>query len=147
MKVALTFTFGLKAPGYMQAYDDYIIRGMRGIDDVAGSITLPVELSEGTSIWMMRREYEKISQSVDKVTEEITHQIGDNKARLVFQFDCHGRGKVFLREQQKRHLLESLRGRIGRDAPWLGFYCFGEIAPAGGRNSHHNYTVALAAMY
>ena len=81
------------------------------------------------------------------MAEEITTQLGDNPPRLVFQFDCAGRGKAFLREQQKLGLLETLQGRIGPDVPWLGFYTFGEIAPVGEHNYFHNYTVVLAVIY
>jgi small ligand-binding sensory domain FIST len=65
----------------------------------------------------------------------------------VFQLDCAGRGKVFLREGQKLQLLETLRARIGPDVPWLGFYTFGEIAPVGEHNCFHNYTVVLTTIY
>jgi hypothetical protein len=147
-KALMTFSFGLKAPGYMQAYDEYVIRGwVGGIDAPRGSITIPAEVPEGTSIWLTRRDFEKLGQGVDRAAEEIKAQLGEEPAGLVFQFDCAGRGKVFLREGQKLQLLETLRGRIGLDIPWLGFYTYGEIAPVGERNHFHNYTVVLTAIY
>jgi hypothetical protein len=147
-RAVFTFSFGFKVPGYMQDYDEYVIRGMvGGKDDTTGSITIPTEVSEGTSIWLTRRDYEKLAHGVDRAAEEIKAQLGDNAARLVFQFDCAARGKALLREQQKLQLLETLRGRVGPDVPWLGFYTFGEIAPVGERNYFHNYTVVLMALY
>jgi hypothetical protein len=147
-KTIMTFSFGLKAPGHMEGYDEYLIRGLvGGIDEATGSITIPAEVSEGTSIWLTRRDYEKIAHGVDRAAEEIKTQLGDKSARLVLHFDCAGRGKLFLREQQKLQLLERLRGPIGPDVPWLGFYTFGEIAPVGGGNCFHNYTVVLTAVY
>jgi hypothetical protein len=147
-KVVMTFTFGLEAPGHMRGYDEYVIRALvGGIDDTTGSVGIATEVSEGTSIWLTRRDYEKLANGVERVAGEIKAQLGDNPARLVFQFDCAGRGKAFLREQQKLQLLETLRGRIGPDVPWLGFYTFGEIAPVGERNYFHNYTVVLTAIY
>jgi hypothetical protein len=147
-KVGLTFSFGLEAPGHMEGYDEYVIRAMTGgKDDATGSVTIPTEISEGTSIWLTRRDYEKLANGVERAAEEIKAQLGDNPARLVFQFDCAGRGKAFLREQQKLQLLETLRGRIGPDVPWLGFYTYGEIAPVGEHNCFHNYTVVLTAIY
>ncbi len=144
----LTFSFGFKAPGHMQGYDEYIIRAMiGGKDDTTGSVTIPTEVSEGTSIWVTRRDYEKLVNGVARAAEEIKTQLGDNPARLVFQFDCAGRGKIFLREQQKLQLLEELRQQIGPDVPWLGFYSYGEISPVGERNYFHNYTVVLTAIY
>jgi hypothetical protein len=146
--VVMTFTFGLEAPGHMRGYDEYVIRALvGGIDDTTGSVGIATEVSEGTSIWVTRRDYEKLAHGVDRIAEEIKAQLGDNPARLVFQFDCAGRGKAFLREQQKLRLLETLRGQIGPDVPWLGFYTFGEIAPVGGHNCLHQYTVVLTVIY
>jgi hypothetical protein len=147
-KATLTFSFGLEAPGHMQDYDEYVIRAMTGgRDDTTGSVTIQTEVSEGTSIWVTRRDSEKLANGVERAAEEIKTQLGDNPAKLVFQFDCAGRGKVFLRQQQKLRLLETLRGRIGPEVPWLGFYTFGEIAPVGGHNCFHGYTVALTVIH
>ena len=147
-RAILTFSFGFKVPGYMQDYDEYIIRGMLGgRDDATGSVTIPTEVTEGTSICLTRRDSEKIAKGVERVAEEIKTQLGHNPARLVFQFDCVARGKLLLREPQKLRLLETLRQQIGPDVPWLGFYTYGEIAPVGEHNHFHNYTVALTVIY
>ncbi len=147
-KTILTFSFGFKAPGHMEGYDEYLIRGLvGGIDDATASITIPAEVPEGTSIWIARRDYEKLAKGVERAAGEIKTRLGDEPARLVFQFDCAGRGKILIREQQKLQLLEALRGRIGPEVPWLGFYTYGEIAPVGEHNHFHNYTVVLTAIY
>jgi hypothetical protein len=108
---------------------------------------IPTEVSEGTSVWVARRDYEKLSKGVERAAEEIKAQLGEEPAKLVFQFDCTARGKAFLREHQKLRLLEALRGRIGPNVPWLGFYTYGEIAPVGKHNCFHNLTVVLTAIY
>ena len=132
----------------MEGYDEYVIRGLLGgIDDTTGSVTIPAEVPEGTSIWMTRRDSEKLTKGVEQVAEEIKAQLGDNPARLVFQFDCAGRGKAILREQQKLQLLEMLRQQIGPEVPWLGFYTYGEISPIGEHNYFHNYTLVLTVIY
>jgi small ligand-binding sensory domain FIST len=147
-RVVMTFSFGFKAPGHMQDYDEYIIRGMLGgKDDATGSVTIPTEVSEGTSIWMTRRDYEKLANGVDRAAEEIKARLGGSQVMLVFQFDCAGRGKMFLREQQKLQLLEVLQRQVGPGVPWLGFYTFGEIAPVGEHNHFHNYTIVLTVIY
>jgi hypothetical protein len=144
----LAFPLGFKVPGLAQDYDEYIIRGIvGGKDDAAGSLAIPTEVSEGMSIWVTRRDHEKVVHGVERAIQEIKTQLGDKQAKLVFQFDCAGRGKMFLREQQKLHLLETLRERIGPGVPWLGFYTYGEIAPVAGRNYFHNYTLVLTVIY
>jgi hypothetical protein len=151
-KVSNTFALGLEAPGYMQDCDEYIIRATVAIgkDDATGSldyIGIPTEVSEGTSVWVARRDYEKLTKGAERAAEEIKAQLGEEPARMVFQFDCTSRGKAFLREHQKQRLLETLRGRVGPNVPWLGFYTYGEIAPVGGYNCFHNLTVVLTAIY
>jgi hypothetical protein len=147
-RAVLTLPLGFKVPGYMQDYDEYIIRGMLGgKDDATGSVTIPTEVPEGTSIWPTRRDSEKLAKGIERVAEEIQAQLGDNPARLVFQFDCAGRGRVVLREQQKLQLLAMLRQQVGAETPWLGFYTYGEIAPVGEHNHFHNYTVVLTVIY
>jgi len=151
-KISNTFSLGLEAPGYMQDRDKYVIRAVvtAGMDDATGSVDfigIPTEISEGTSIWVLRRDYGKLAYGVGQVAEDIKAQLGEEPAGLVLQFDCAARGKVFLREGQKLQLLDTLRGRIGPDVPWLGFYTFGEIAPVAGRNCFHNNTVVLTAIF
>ncbi len=147
-RAVLTFQFGFRVPGYMQDYDEYIIRGMLGgKDDATGSVTIPTEVSEGTSIWLTRRDYEKLANGIERAAEEIKTRLGEDPARLVFQFDCAGRGKATLREQQKLQLLKVLRQQVGTDVPWLGSYTYGEIAPVGEHNHFHNYTVVLTVIY
>jgi hypothetical protein len=142
------FSLGFKAPGYMQDQDEYIIRAMiGGKDDEIGSVTLPTEVVEGTSIWMTRRDQAKIGQSVDRIGDEIKAQLNGHQPKAVFQFDCAGRGKVILRDQPKQQFLRSLQEKIGPEVPWLGFYSYAEIGPVKKYNCLHNYTAVLTAIY
>jgi hypothetical protein len=144
----LSFPLGLTVPGLAADYDEYIIRAMvGGRDDATGSVTIPTEVTEGMSIWLTRRDREKLVVGIERAIQDIKAQLGDNPPRLVFQFDCAGRGNVFLREQQKLQLLKTLRQQLGPDAPWVGFYTFGEIGPVGERNYFHNYTVVLTVVF
>ena len=145
-KAVIHLTLGFETPGHMEGYDDYVIRFMPTKDDEKGSFTIPTEVVEGTRIWMTRRDYEKVTEGIDRLAHQINEQLGGNPARLVFQFDCCGRGKVFVREHQKTALLDRLQQQIP-DAPWIGFYTLGEIGPVGKFNCFHNYTAVIAAVY
>jgi len=145
-KAVIHLTLGFETPGHMEGYDDYMIRFMPTKDDEKGSVTIQTEVVEGTSIWMTRRDYEKVAGGIDRLASQIKTQLGESPAKLVFQFDCCGRGKVFLREHQKMELLNNLQQQIP-DAPWLGFYTLGEIGPVGQANCFHNYTAVVAAIY
>jgi hypothetical protein len=145
-KAVIHLTLGFKTPGHMDGYDEYMIRFMPTKDDKTGAVTIPTEVNEGTNIWMTRRDFEKVSNGIGLLADQIKSQLGDNQAKLVLQFDCAGRGRVFLRDQQKIQLLNKLQQQIP-DVPWLGFYTLGEIGPVGEVNCFHNYTAVVAAVY
>jgi len=144
-KIFTNLSLGFKVPGDLNEYDQYMIRVMQTKDDETGAITLPTEVAEGTSVWMTRRDYEKVAAGIDRLADRIKDQLGDNPAKVVFQFDCAGRGKAFLRDQQKRLLLDRLQQEIP-DVPWLGLFTAGEISPVGKVNCFHNYTAVVAAI-
>lgn len=145
-KAIVNLSLGFKAPSTMKGYDEYLIRFMPTKDDAAGSVTIPTEVSEGTSIWMTRRDHEKIAQGIDRMADEIRGRLGETTPSFVLQFDCAGRGKVVFRDQQKSDLLRRLQERVGATLPWLGFYTYGEIGPVGDQNCFHNYTAVVLAV-
>jgi hypothetical protein len=146
-KAVLSLCMAFKAPEQIKGYDEYLIRFMPTKDDKAGSITIPTEVEEGTSIWMSRRDQEKISAGVERIGDAIKSKLGNNAPKMVFQFDCIGRGKAVFRDQQKSQMLEKLQQTIGPTVPWIGLYTYGEIGPIGGHDYFHNYTAVVLAVY
>lgn len=147
-RTVVNLCWGLRAgDDFSDEYDELTIRFMPSRDSIEGSITIPTEVAEGTRIWMTRRDHAKIAAGVEKIAVQVKQQLGGAEPKMIFQFDCAGRGKVVFREQQKLELLESLQRTLGSDIPWLGFYTFGEIGPVGTCNAFHNYTLCLMALY
>ena len=146
-KTVVNLCLGFKAPGTMKDYDEYLIRFMPTKDDASGSITISTEVAEGTSVWMTRRDFEKIASGVDRISQDIRTATAGRPPKLVLQFDCAGRGKVVLRDHQKTELQKRLRGGFGDDVPWMGLYTYGEIGPVGTQNAFHNYTAVVLALY
>lgn len=146
-RTIVAFCFGLKAPDYAQEQDEFVIRYLPTKDDEAQSVTLQTEVVEGSSIWITRRDPEKVSQGIDTIAAQLKQQLSDRPAKLIFQFDCYGRGKSLFSEQQKLSLEQNLQQQIGTTLPWIGFYTHGEIAPLQARNAFHNYTLVLAAIH
>jgi hypothetical protein len=144
-RTIVAFCFGLKAPS--EAQDEFVIRYLPSKDEVAGSVTLQTEVVEGSSIWITRRDVEKITQGIDAIAQQVNAQLHDQPAKLIFQFDCYGRGKSVLGEMQKQQLEQHLQQQVGATLPWIGLYTHGEIAPLQNHNSFHNYTLVLAAIY
>ncbi|MGI8617590.1 MAG: FIST signal transduction protein [Gemmatimonadaceae bacterium] len=146
-KTVVSLSVGFKAPGYLSDYDEYVIRFMPAKDDEKGAVMLSTEVAEGTSIWMTRRDREKIAHGLDRMADSLCAQLGGSEPKFVLQFDCAGRGKVVIRDQQRAEMLQRLQSRMVGNAPWIGCYTYGEIGPVGQHNCFHNYTAVLAAVY
>jgi hypothetical protein len=146
-RAVVNLCLGFKAPATMEGYDEYLIRFMPTKDDEKGCITISTEAENGTKFWMTRRDQEKIADGVRRAASQIIESIGNQTIKMVFHFDCAGRGKVVFRDQQKKELLVELQEKVGSSIPWIGFFTYGEIGPVGNHNHFHNYTAIISAVY
>jgi len=139
---------GFKVENRQSGQEEFYIRAiLGGRDKETGAIIIPTEIKEGTPIWMTRRDKDKIVKSFDVIAERINNQLNLKTAKLIFHFECAGRGKIILREQQKINSLKNLQSKINNKIPWIGFYSYGEIAPVGNKNCFHNFTSIVIALY
>jgi hypothetical protein len=145
IRYAVSLALTTKAPNYMKD-EEYVVRGVPAVRMADGSITVQTEVPEGTSVWFSSRDKEKITSRLDRMARQITEQLGDDKPKLVFQFECFTRGKSLFREQEKVQLLKRLRQSVGPDVPWAGFYTIGEIGPVEEHNLRHLYTSVVLAL-
>jgi hypothetical protein len=144
-RYALTLALSFNAPEYFED-EEYIVQGIPRINEDDGSVTIQTEVSEGTSVWFSSRDKEKITTGLDRMAAQIKHQLGDAQPKVVFQFDCASRGKMMFRDQERRQLLGEFRQSVGPDAPWVGFYTYGEIGPVSTHNLRHIYTAVVLAL-
>ena len=145
MRYAVSLALTTKAPNYIQD-EEYVVRGVPAVRMADGSIIVQTEVPEGTSVWFSSRDKEKITSRFDRMARQITEQLGDDKPKLVFQFECFTRGKSLFREQEKVQLLKRLRQSVDPDVPWAGFYTIGEIGPVEEHNLRHLYTSVVLAL-
>jgi hypothetical protein len=141
-RTIVSFCFGLPVPGH----EAMTIRYLPRKDEAAGAVMLQTEVPVGTQIWVMRRDQAAIVQGTTQLAQDLNQQLQGQTPKLVFQFDCYGRGRSVFTEQQKSAMQSQLQQDIG-PVPWMGFYSHGEIAPIGNQNAFHNYTLVLAAIY
>ncbi len=141
--VSLALCF--KAPSYVKD-EEYVVRGIPAVKMVDGSITVQTEVQAGTRIWFSSRDRQKIATGLDRMAQQIKHQLGGEEPNLVFQFDCATRGKMMFREQEKLQLLKRFRQSVGPEVPWAGFYAFGEIGPVEEHNNRNLYTSVVLAL-
>jgi hypothetical protein len=145
MRYAISLALCFRAPSYMKD-EEYVVRGVPAVRMADGSIIVQTEVSEGTSIWFSSRDKEKISTGFNRMAAQIKHQLGGEKPKLVFQFECGTRGKMMFREQEKLELQKRFRQSLDPEAPWVGFYTVGEIGPVEEHNLRHLYTSVVLAL-
>jgi hypothetical protein len=145
MRYAISLALCFRAPSYMKD-EEYIVRGVPTVNLTDGSITVQTEVEEGTSIWFSSRDKEKLATGLDRMAQQIKDQLGGEKPKLVFQFECATRGKMMLRDQEKLQLLKRFRQSLDPDAPWAGFYTWGEIGTVEEHNDRHLYTAVVLAL-
>jgi hypothetical protein len=145
MQYAISLALIFEAPSYMKD-EEYVVRGVPAVRMADGSIIVQTEVQEGTSIWFSSRDKDKMTTGFDRMAAQIREQLGGEKPKLVFQFECLTRGKTMLREQEKQQLLRRFRQSVGPDVPWAGFYTIGEIGPVEEHNNHHLFTSVVLAL-
>jgi hypothetical protein len=145
MRYAISLALCFRAPSYIKD-EEYVVRGVPAVRIAEGSIAVQTEVKEGTSVWLSSRDKEKITSGFDRMAAQIKEQLGGEKPKLVFQFECATRGKMMFREQEKLQLLRQFRQSLDPDAPWVGFYCAGEIGPVEEHNFRHLYTSVVLAL-
>src|SRR5918911_282068 len=145
IRYAISLALSFKAPSYIKD-EEYVVRGMPAVSMADGSITVQTEVKEGTSLWLSSRDKEKVFNGFDRMASQIKNQLGGEKPKLIFQFECATRGKTMFREQEKLELLKQFRQSVDPDAPWVGFYTVGEIGPVEEHNLRHLYTSVVLAL-
>ena len=126
--------------------EEYVVRGVPAVKMDDGSITVQMKVQVGTSIWFSSRDKGKITTGFDRMAAQIKDQLGGEKPKLIFQFECATRGKMMFREQEKLKILEEFRESVGPDTPWTGYYCAGEIGPVEEHNLRHLYKSVVLAL-
>ena len=145
MRYAVSLALTTRAPSYMKD-EEYVVRGVPAVRMADGSIIVQTEVPEGTSVWFSSRDKEKITSRFDRMAAQIKDQLGGERPKLVFQFECFTRGKLLFREQEKLQILKRLRQSVGPEVPWAGFYAIGEIGPVEEHNLRHLYTSVVLAL-
>ncbi len=142
-RTIVSFCFGIKPTNG----EEFMIRYLPRKDEAAGAVMLQTEIVKGTKIWVMRRDQDEIIEGTKVVAQSLNSQLNGKNPKFILHFDCYGRGKSVFTEQQKQRLLKELQQDVGPTLPWIGVYTHGEISPIEHKNSFHNYTIVLAAIY
>jgi hypothetical protein len=109
------------------------------------SLHLPVVCPEGTKLWHIARDEERMFADLDKMVEQLIERCDGRKPFAVFHADCSIRGRVTLNRVLKDEIIRRMQHPLIQDAhvPWLGLYGFGEFSRLGGRNRFHMISTSL----
>jgi hypothetical protein len=129
--------------------NDHILRVVTK-RDADGAMHYATGIEAGTELWLTVRDEERIFNDMDRMMGQMVARAGDRELVAVFHADCLARGRYLFNRVMKEELVGRMQYPLscGREVPpWLGMYGFGEFARLGGRNTYHNYTTALYAIY
>ena len=129
--------------------NDHILRVVTH-HSAAGEIIYATDCPVGSRLWLTVRDEELIFRDMDRMLETMVARRPGRHPVVVFQADCLARGRRLFNRVMKEELVHRIQQPLtdeGAVPPWFGMYGFGEYARLGGRNTYHNYTTALAALY
>ncbi|MDR1045430.1 MAG: FIST C-terminal domain-containing protein [Candidatus Adiutrix sp.] len=119
--------------------------------DPDGAVYYPITARQGLEVWLTNRDEDLIFSEQRRSLEWICARMNGRKPVAVFQTDCLARGRFLFNKVVKDEIMAMMHSFLNSDAgetpPWLGMYGFGEYAKLGGRNTYHNYSTALLALY
>jgi small ligand-binding sensory domain FIST len=119
---------------------DFLIRGVMGLDQDNGAITVGDVIDEGEVVQFHLRDAATAKEDLEMM---LTPQALFGQPSGAFLFSCNGRGT---------RLFDHANGDISSIQNFFpginlaGFFCAGEIGPIGGRNFLHGHTASLALI-
>ena len=141
---------GFKTEASSNFLSPYVVRAIFQFDFQDKSCTIPTAVSEGSEIQFMRRDPQSVSNSSREAAQKLSKALGSltptPTPALVCQFDCAGRGKMFVGDDVLAGVAD-LQAEFAATVPWMGSFCFGEISPIDSKNHFHNFTATLAVFY
>lgn len=127
----------------------HILRVVTSKDERHG-MDYPVTVREGMEVFLTVRDEERIFSDLDRIVAEIVEEGRGRKIAAVFHADCLARGRHLFNRILKEELVSRMQCPFMEDGvvpSWLGMYGFGEFARLNGRNTFHNYTTAIYAIF
>ncbi len=120
-----------------------LVRTILSVNEEDQSMTFAGNLPEGSSVQLMKADFEKIIDAAHDAAENSSALLGGSKPELAILISCVGR-KLIL-DQLVEDEVESTAQVVGEEIPQIGFYSYGEIAPFSDEVSCqlHNQTMTV----
>jgi hypothetical protein len=139
---ALLFPLSLRREGGGEP----LVRTILGIDEVQRSLTFAGDMPQGGIARLMRTHNDHLIDSAGLAVARATQGLGAEDTPLVVSVSCVGR-RLVLGERTEEEVETVVEGAPCR-AGHVGFYSYGEIAPAlaGGCSDLHNQTMTVTVF-
>jgi hypothetical protein len=118
--------------------------------DADGTIYYATTVKEGLKLWLTTRDEDLIFSEQQRSLDYLKGKIGSGTPVAVFQTDCLARGRFLFNKVIKDEIIAMMHSQLSSNGvvpPWIGMYGFGEYTRLGGKNTYHNYSTALMALY
>jgi hypothetical protein len=138
----LLFPLALKDEG---ADDEVTVRTILSIDEEEQSITFAGTIPDGSSVQLMRANFDRLIEGAAGASQEAVASIADNQALFNIAISCVGRRLVL--GDRSHEELESVCAGLPQGTRQIGFYSYGELSPqASGRCNLHNQTMTITLI-
>jgi len=138
----LLFPLALKGEG---AGGEVTVRTILSIDEEQQSITFAGSIPDGSSVQLMRANFDRLIEGAAGASREAASTITDNQALLNIAISCVGRRLVL--GERSHEELESVCAGLPQGTRQIGFYSYGELSPlTSGRCNLHNQTMTLTLI-
>ena len=138
----LLFPLALKEEG---AGGEVTVRTILSIDEEQQSITFAGTIPDGSSVQLMRANFDRLIEGAAGASREAASSITDNQVLLNIAISCVGRRLVL--GDRSHEELESVCAGLPQGTRQIGFYSYGELSPlTSGRCNLHNQTMTLTLI-
>lgn len=117
-----------------------LVRTILAVDEGDQTMTFAGDVPEGWSARLMWTTMDRLTQGATDAAEDGSQP----ESGLALAISCVGR-RLVLGERTDEEL-ESVVDVLGPDTPMVGFYSYGEIAPAAGICALHNQTMTITTI-
>lgn len=124
----------------------YVVRTILGIDEETQSLTLASDIPQDSNIQLMYGNFKDLVEGAEAVADTLSDKLESDKPVLAFAISCAARRLVMHADTDQE--LEAIMDNIPEGSRQIGFYSYGEIAPASseGGCALHNESMTLAVI-
>ena len=142
---ALRFPLSMRKPGDGEDVEP-LVRTILGVDESSKALIFAGDIPQGGTARLMRANHLRLIESAGRAREGAVGIAAPGGPARCLSVSWVGRRRV--RGEQTEEELEAAASLLPAGSGHVGFYSYGEISPAGGRDSRlHNQTLTVSVLW